>query len=337
MFGVDQDFDWSYAYQTNVGVQREITTRAGRGATYIGTFNRNLPLGRDVNYPVVNATATDAAANVLSRRPNPAFGQVLMLDSDQYSNYNSLQLTFNMRQWHNVSANGYYTLSKTMSSAELHNNTTQGGAQNFTRLADEYGRADTDQRHVFSASVNWEIDYYNGSNRHFGAGCSTAGASRRSSSCAAACRLPSPTATSTPTSMARPTIERGRLAIPKIDNPRRSAGSIPPRSCRTPVVTGVATDGNALRNQLDGPGFKVVDLAVSRRFQAAASLHADLPRRSDQRVQHRQLRPARQQRAVRRDVHDLWGHPHRQCDAPASAGRAPVLLSDPFDDWFAER
>ena len=33
------------------------------------------------------------------------------------------------------------------------------------------------------------------------------------------------------------------------------------------VVTGVATDGNSPRNLLDGPGFRVVDLALSRDFQ----------------------------------------------------------------------
>ena len=31
IFGVDQDFDWSYAYQTNVGIQREISDVARRG------------------------------------------------------------------------------------------------------------------------------------------------------------------------------------------------------------------------------------------------------------------------------------------------------------------
>ena len=41
------------------------------GATYIGTFNRNLPFGRDVNYPVATATATNGGANILARRPNP--------------------------------------------------------------------------------------------------------------------------------------------------------------------------------------------------------------------------------------------------------------------------
>ena len=49
-----QDFEWAHAYQTNVGIQRQIFgARSASGAAYIGTFNRNLPFGRDVNYPVV--------------------------------------------------------------------------------------------------------------------------------------------------------------------------------------------------------------------------------------------------------------------------------------------
>jgi hypothetical protein len=37
-------------------------------------------------------------------------------------------------------------------------------------------------------------------------------------------------------------------------------------------VTGGATDGNSARNLLDGPGFKVVDLAISRAFQLGGDM-----------------------------------------------------------------
>ena len=164
IFGVDQDFVWPRTFQTNVGIQRQVFSRMAVGAAYIGTFNRNLPFGRDVNYPVATSTATNNGANILARRPNPAFGAVTLMDSDQSSDYNGLQLTFNMRQWQNISFNGFYTYSKTMSSAQVMNNTTQGLAQNYIRLEDEYGRADTDQRHVFSLNMNWELDYYKGDN-----------------------------------------------------------------------------------------------------------------------------------------------------------------------------
>ena len=70
-----------------------------------------------------------------------------------------------MRRWHNVSVNGYYTLSKTMSQRAAAQQHDAGRARRTTASsADEYGRADTDQRHVFSTSVNWELDYYDGDN-----------------------------------------------------------------------------------------------------------------------------------------------------------------------------
>jgi hypothetical protein len=126
ILGVTQDFEWAHSYQTNVGVQRQIGKSLAVGASYVGTFSRNLPFQRDVNYPVVTPTASTAGANVLSRRPNPVFGTVLMLDSDQYSDYNGLQVTANLRPWHRVSFNGFYTFSKTMTSVQLQNNTTAG-------------------------------------------------------------------------------------------------------------------------------------------------------------------------------------------------------------------
>ena len=63
------------------------------GAAYVGTNSRNLPFARDINYPVLNPTATSAGANILARRPNPLFGAVLLLQSDQTADYHGLQIT----------------------------------------------------------------------------------------------------------------------------------------------------------------------------------------------------------------------------------------------------
>jgi hypothetical protein len=271
ILGVSLDFDWARAYQTNIGVQRQLTKALAVGASYVGTFTRNLPFQRDVNYPVVNATATAAGANILARRPNPAFGAVLMLDSDQYSNYNGLQVTFNLRQWHRVSVNGFYTLSKTMTSAQLMNNTTGGGAQNFSKLAEDYGRADTDQRHVFSTSVNWSLDYYRGSNAVLGHvlnGWSVAPIIKLRSG------LPfTVTNGNVDANLDGNTNDRAQLVgDPHLDDPTITQWFNTAAFVQNRVVTGVATDGNSPRNLLDGPGFRVVDLALSRDF--------DMPRRA---------------------------------------------------------
>jgi hypothetical protein len=266
LFGISQEFLWPHSYQTNIGIQRQIGSVFTAGATYIGTFHRNLPFGRDVNYPVVTPTATNNAANVLSRRPDPTVGAVLLLDSDQSSDYNGLQVTFNMRQWNHLSFNGFYTFSKTMSSAQLMNNTTQGLAQNYSRLEDEYGRADTDQRHVFSLNMNWELDYYTGSNgvlRGILNGWTLSPIIKIRSG------LPfTVTNGSVDANLDLNTNDRAQqIGDPHIDNPTAEQWFNTAAFVQNKIVTGVATNGNTPRNSLEGPGFRVVDLALSRSFQ----------------------------------------------------------------------
>lgn len=265
IFGVDQGFVWPRTYQTNVGIQRQIFSKMAVSASYIGTFNRNLPFGRDVNYPVANATATNNGANILARRPNPAFGAVTLMDSDQYSDYNGLQLTFQMRQWKSISFNGFYTYSKTMSSAQVMNNTTQGGAQNFVRLGDEYGRADTDQRHVFSLNMNWEFDYYKGDNGVLSAilnGWSVSPIIKVRSG------LPfTVTNGNVDANLDGQTNDRAQtIGDPHIDNPTAAMWFNTAAFVQNKVVVGQPVNGNTPRNSLEGPGFRVVDLALSRSF-----------------------------------------------------------------------
>jgi len=266
IFGVDQDFVWPRTYQTNVGIQRQVFSRMAVGAAYIGTFNRNLPFGRDVNYPVANATATNNGANILARRPNPAFGAVTLMDSDQSSDYNGLQLTFNMRQWHNVSFNGFYTYSQTMTSAQVMNNTTQGGAQNFVKLDDEYGRSDTDQRHVFSLNLNWELDYYKGDNGFWSAllnGWAISPIVKIRSG------LPfTVTNGNVDANLDGQTNDRAnQIGDPYLANPTPQQWFNTTAFTQNKIVTGNPVDGNTPRNSLEGPGFRVVDLAISRDFR----------------------------------------------------------------------
>jgi hypothetical protein len=134
LFPVASDFEWPFTFQMNIGVQRQLTRALVVGAAYVDTEAHNLPFARDINYPVLTPTATTAGANILARRPNPLFGAILELDSDQDASYHGLQITSAMRMSHHLTFNAFYTLSKTWSSVQLYNSTTQGGAQNFSRL-----------------------------------------------------------------------------------------------------------------------------------------------------------------------------------------------------------
>ncbi|HSB28818.1 MAG TPA: hypothetical protein VLE19_13220, partial [Pyrinomonadaceae bacterium] len=257
---------WPYSYQFNVSIQRQLTKDLTVGAAYVGTRAKNLPFARDINYPVLTPTATNSGANVLSRRPNPSFGAILQLDSDQDADYNGLQITSNMRMSHHLMFNAFYTFSHTNTSVQLQNNTTQGGAQNFSKLFEDRGRADTDQRHVFSMSFNYQPDYFSKSNavvRHLLNGWSISPIIKLRSG------LPfSVTNGNVDANLDGNGSDRAQLiGDPHVDNPTAERWFNTAAFVQNKVVTGVATDGNSPRNLLDGPGYKVVDLAISRDFR----------------------------------------------------------------------
>jgi hypothetical protein len=234
-------------------------------AAYVGSLFHNLPFARDANYPVVNPTATSAGASILARRPNPAFGAVLMIGSDQTASYNGLQITAVKRMSRHVTFNTFYTFSKSMNSVELLNNTTQGLAQNYSNLREERSVADTDQRHVFGASVNYQPNYYSGGNaivRNMVNGWAISPIVRLRTG------LPfSVTNGSVDANLDGNTNDRAQLiGDPHIANPTAAEWFNTAAFVQNKAVTGVSLDGNAGRNILYGPGYHTVDLAISRDF-----------------------------------------------------------------------
>jgi len=266
LFPVAADFEWPYTFQMNISVQRQVTKDLVVGAAYVDSEAHNLPFARDINYPVLTSTATSAGANILARRPNPLFGAVLELDSDQDASYHGLQITSAMRMSHHVTFNAFYTYSKTNSTAQLYNSTTQGLAQNYSRLLDEYGAGDTDQRHVFSMSLTYRPDYFsktsNAVARHVFNGWSISPIIKMRSG------LPfTVTNGNVDANLDGNTNDRAQLiGDPHINNPSAARWFNTAAFAQNPVVTGVATNGSSPRNFLYGPGYWTVDLGLSRDF-----------------------------------------------------------------------
>jgi hypothetical protein len=263
LFAMAEDFDWPRTFQMNVSLQRQIFKDIVVGAAYVGTRASHLPFARDVNYPVLTPTAT--TGNVNARRPNTGFGAVLLLDSDQNASYDGMQLTAAGRLSKLFTFNAFYVLSKTLSSVQLHNNTILGLAQNYTNLALDKGRADTDQRHVFSMSMNFRPNFYSGGNRFAKAilnGWSISPIIKLRSG-----RPFTVTNGNIDANLDGVATDRARLiGDSHLDNPTPDMWFNIAAFARNPIVTGVATDGSSPRNFLTGPGSKVVDLALSRDF-----------------------------------------------------------------------
>lgn len=266
IFGISQNFQWPYSYQFNFSIQRQVMRDMVVTAGYVGSLFHNLPFARDANYPVLTPTATNAGASVLARRPNPAFGAVLQIYSDQTASYHGLQITANKRMSHHLMFNSFYTFSKTLNSVELQNNTVTGGAQNYAAISEDKGPADTDQRHVFGLGASYLPDYYTGGNRimrNVLNGWSIAPFVKLRSG------LPfSITNGNVDANLDGNTNDRARLiGDPHIDNPTPAMWFNTAAFVQNKAVTGVAVDGNAGRNLLYGPGYHVVDLAISRDFR----------------------------------------------------------------------
>jgi len=266
IFGAAENFQWPYTYQLNFSATRQITRDLSVMAAYVGTLSHDLPFAQDVNYPVLTATATNSGASVLSRRPNPAFGQVLLMQSNQTASYHALQIQAMQRFSRHFSFNTFYAFSKTLDSVQLQNNTTQGGAQDMTNLAEDKGRADTDQRHSFAAAIVFQPDYYGGANaiaHHILTGWSLSPIIKLRSG--------------TPFTVLNgidanldgvSSSDRAELVgDPHVSHPSAAAWFNTAAFTQNQAVTGVATDGNSPRNFLDNPGYRDIDLAISRDFR----------------------------------------------------------------------
>jgi len=259
LFPVADDFSWPRTLQMNASIQRQIFKDIVVGAAYVGTRSSRLPFGRDVNYPVLVGSAMV--------RPNSGFGAVTMLDSDQDASYDAMQLTSAGRFGKLFTFNAFYVLSKTLSSVQLHNNTTQGLSQNSSRLELEKGRADTDQRHVFSMSMNFQPDFYRGDNK-------VAKVILNGWSISPIVKLRSgrPFTVGNGNNDANldgvNNTDRARLiGDPFIDNPTTDRWFNTDAFALNVPVPGSPVEGTSPRNLLTGPGFKVVDLALSRDFR----------------------------------------------------------------------
>jgi len=272
ILGIDTGFQWPYTYQMNFTVQRQVTSDLSVSVGYVGSLAHNLPFAQDVNYPLITTTPVASTGNVLQRRPNQGFGQVLLVQSNQTASYHAMQFTVTKRMSHHLLLNAFYTFSKNLNSLQLDNNQTQGGAQNMSILTEDKGRADIDQRHAVSVSAVWQPEFSYGGNGVVKAvlnGWSISPIVRYHSG------VPFTVLNGVDANLDGAGGDRANLVGDPLSGACPNGASVGTPQCwfnigaftRNPVVTGSPADGNSARNLLDQPGFKTVDLAIFRNFR----------------------------------------------------------------------
>lgn len=168
--GIDLAYQWPYTYQTNFSVQQQFTNTLAATISYVGSFSHDVPFAPDVNYPLyataanpVNGVTVSNTNNFDSRRPiNPGvLGIVNLIQSNQRAHYHGLQVTVEKRMSRQLSLKGFYTWSKTLSTASVNNaGAVIGNAEDFNRLDLEYGSSDTDLRNQANISAVWKPVFF---------------------------------------------------------------------------------------------------------------------------------------------------------------------------------
>ena len=144
-----QDLQTPWMEHWNLGLQRLL----GRGrlveVAYVGSRGHDLISARDANQP----TPSTRTPNL---RPNPVFADVTLIESRASSRYNALQMKFQQRSDAGLSAIVAYTFGKSTDDASGF--FTSAGDPNFPQNSldpgAEEGRSSFDVRHRFTAGLS---------------------------------------------------------------------------------------------------------------------------------------------------------------------------------------
>ena len=153
--------DFSYSWQTSIGVARQLGTDMAIEVDYVSNRNRNEKIIQDnMNLTFNPATGANYPFSDRSRRPFPEWGIIGMIPHTGRSNYHGLQSAFTKRMSHRWQGSATYTLSGLWNADGL----PLSGLQQVTfavapDLGNEYTLAETDQRHRVVFNGIWQVGY----------------------------------------------------------------------------------------------------------------------------------------------------------------------------------
>lgn len=133
-----------YVIQYGMGAEQQLTSKSSVSANYVGTRGIDLFRSIDANAPQPPLYAV---------RPNPALGQVRLLQSEGYLKSNALELTFRGRVSNFFSGQAQYTFGKTYNNSS---GITFFPANSYAPNA-EWSRSDNDRRHKFDLLGTFKV------------------------------------------------------------------------------------------------------------------------------------------------------------------------------------
>jgi hypothetical protein len=162
---IDRNFRPAYTQSYNLNVQQSITQNVLAQIGYVGTKGTHLTGIYDINQGALGSANTSSAALQESRpyySQFPNFGVINELRSNLNSNYNSLQASLKLVNYHGLSSQLGYTWSHAL---DYETGLLPYLPQNSTNERAEYGNSDYDVRHALSGFLSYAVPYWGGPNR----------------------------------------------------------------------------------------------------------------------------------------------------------------------------
>ena len=161
----DRNFRPSYTQSYDLNVQHSVTKSILAQIGYVGTKGTHLTGIYDINQGAVGSANVSAAALQASRpyySQFSNFGVINELRSNLNSNYNSLQATLKLANFHGLSSQLGYTWSHAL---DYETGLLPYLPQDSKNERAEYGNSDYDVRHAFSGFLSYALPYWGGPKR----------------------------------------------------------------------------------------------------------------------------------------------------------------------------
>src|SRR5579872_1545782 len=248
--------------QWSAGLERQLWSGGGFELQYLGSHSYHLDRSYYNNTPLFPGPGP-----VNSRRPNPLFGPIRTINTDEIANYESLTAIFRQRLTHGLQVLASYTWSHTL---DVSTDSNGGGApMNPYWWKSDYGNSNWDIRHRFVADFVYDIPFFSVSNP-FLKGVFTKWQSNGIITLQTGIPINVTTGTDTANTAASGTYRPDLVHAPT-DNCGRGhlIGCIDATAFTLsdlyPVTTNYAY-GNAGRNLIFGPGAETVNFSVFKNF-----------------------------------------------------------------------
>jgi hypothetical protein len=167
-----QNFQSPMNHAYNITVEQQLTGNTAFSIGYVGTKGRDLVNFRDLNACPVSTLACDSSRQPYGAR-FPQYDHILQMNNDGYSNYNSLQIAYKLRDIHGFTGQINYTWSRAFDTGSANRGGTfLSDYQNPYNVSKGYAPSDFDTPWNINFTVVYDVPKIHGIPKLIGEGWS---------------------------------------------------------------------------------------------------------------------------------------------------------------------